>query len=154
MNAIAPPPRKSPPTFSRHEHRSRAGIRTRGHGLPGYVRIQELPASFSIAWRWRYDVKWHAGSVATREEAEAIRVQIRAALARGEEPAQLPKYDARPSRDPIAVLSPEELAERRARLKQQLAPDAERCPRCHCLKPCHPCIDELTREIRSARRGE
>lgn len=126
----------------------------KAHALPGYIRISELPASFSIAWRWRYDVNWHAGSVATHEEAEALRDAIRAALERGDEPGPMSRYDVRNGREDTAGerLSAAELAERRARLAQQLAPDAVRCARCHCLKPCDPCIDELTREIRSARR--
>lgn len=157
MNAIAPPPRKSPPGLwsIRPESRSRGGGSRRGSALLGYVRISETDVGFSVAWRWRCDVRWRAGSVETRDEAEALRIQIREALARGDQPGKLPRYDVRSERQAATptTFTPEELAERRARLKQQLAPDAERCPRCHMLAPCDPCIPEIRRNLRSARRG-
>lgn len=156
----APPPRQlvaaPAPPIARPESRTRGGGAHRGRGLAGYVRIQETEVAFSIAWRWRNDARWRCGSVATREEAEALRARIREALERGEEPGPLPKYEVRKAREEAAAgaVSPEELAERRARLRAQLAPDAERCPRCRMLRPCDPCLPEIRRNLRSARRNQ
>lgn len=157
MKAVAPS-RKAPPGLwsIRPESRSRGGGSRRGTALRGYIRVSELPQSFSIAWRWRYDVRWRAGSVRTREEAEELRLQIREALARGDEPPALPNYDLRDERRAAtpSAFTPAELAERRAALQRQLAPDAPRCPVCLMLSPCSPCITEIRRGMRSARRAE
>lgn len=154
MNAIAPPPRKGPlPVWSiRPESRSRGGGSRRGKGLSGYVRICEFETSFNVAWRWRNETKWYSGTVETREEAEALRKRIKESLERGEDPGEMPKRVR--TREVTSVeRSADEIAQARARLQQQLAPGAERCPHCHCLKPCDPCIDEIRRILRSARRG-
>ncbi len=160
MNAIAPPPRKGPiPVWSiRPDQRTRGGGSRRGRGLNGYAVMQLNRGTWRGRWRWRLDTVWRSGSVRTEEEAREWVELARAAIAIGEEPPELPHYDAREDRDPppapAPTLPPEEIAARRARIKQQMAPDAPRCPHCHCLTPCDPCIPEIRREIRNARRGE
>jgi len=134
---------------------TRRGAATRS-SLAGYTNVAELRNGFRIAWRWRHERRWHLGTVRTREEAETLRAKLREVLARGEEPGPLPKYDVRVDRQASAPprRSETELAERRARLKAQLAPDAERCTVCRMLKPCSPCLDEISESIRRARRGD
>lgn len=134
--------------------RARRGGAARAKTLNGYVTVGEHKASFGIQWRWKSHKEWHAGSVRTREEAQALAARLRAAIARGEEPEPMPHYrapDARLNAPGTSGRSADEIAAARARMRAIMA-NPERCKECGMLKPCAPCVAEIREMARGARR--
>jgi hypothetical protein len=125
--------------------------------LNGYVSIAERKAGFGVQWRWKDSKVWKAGSVHTRDEANALAARLRASIAAGEEPEELPHYkstrNAALNGPATAARSKQELEDAHARIAKIIG-EPERCVRCHLLKPCDPCIPALRRHLREARRGE
>lgn len=133
---------------SRHRGQVRGGRSGRARAASGYTRIRPLDHAWWVGWRWKHETRWHAGSVATREEAEDLRDAIREALTNGEVPDELPVYDA----SEACVGVPRDAAASKAATEMAMA-RLERCARCGLIEPCAPCLPELENEMRSARRG-
>jgi len=122
----------------RPEQRSRGGGSRRHRGAAGFAQCYQRHGVFQMRWRWRHETSWIYGATPSAEEAQRWLTDARASLALGNEPPAPPVYVS-PAQQP--------------RTSTKISLDVERCPRCHLLRPCDPCINELTREIRSARRG-
>jgi len=131
--------------------RAARGGATKAKQLNGYVNTSPSQGYIRISWRWRHERTWHHGFVETRDEADELVRELRAAIARGEDPVPLPQY--KPRGEAEHVRTPEEIEEARARIRAIMRDDAERCPTCGMLKPCSPCLPELRQMQRGARRS-
>lgn len=136
----------------RPEQLSRGGYRARGtRGANGYAVMQPAKGAWRLRWRWRKETTWRNGSVRTAEEARDWVERAREAFARGDNPPPMPRYDRRDDPRPpknAPIPGREQIKAAVVRAMTTL----ERCDLCGLLRPCSPCIPELRREIRSARR--
>jgi hypothetical protein len=123
----------------RPEQRSKGGAWRRHLGAAGFAQSYERRGRWQLRWRWRHETSWTYGATMSPEMAKAWLAAARAALAEGNEPPE-----------PPAAVAPQQVP----RASKKIDLDAERCDVCGLLKPCSPCIPEIRRNLRSARRGE